>query len=211
MLAMEKHFKDWDKACIHLGQQDAVMKRLCHRYMGEAMHSNGTAFKTLLRSIVGQQISVFAADAVWNKIAARFKPLTPEVIIRATEADLKSCGLSRQKTSYIQSLAEHFQSKELNPRSWKNKSDEELITLLTKVKGIGVWTAEMFLMFHLLRPNVLPVDDIGLQKAIAQNYFQEEKKASKAQILSLKPLWDPFCSVATWHLWRSLDPIPVQY
>ena len=206
-----KYFENWTQACRHLSRQDAIMKDLCKRYKGEEIHSHGTAFKTLLRSIVGQQISVLAADAVWKRIAKQFKPLTPQTFLQATDSELRQCGLSRQKASYIRSLAEHFHSKSLNPRSWKYKTDEELIVLLTDVKGIGIWTAEMFLMFHLLRPNILPLDDIGLQKAIALAYFPQVKKASKAQMLSLKSMWDPYCSVATWHLWRSLDPVPVQY
>lgn len=186
------------------------MKQLILSYPDGEMVSRGSAFPTLLRSIVGQQISVQAADAVWGRFQKKYPEFLPSQLARVRPTSLQQCGLSRQKANYIKSLAQHFHEGLLNPRSWSKKSDEELIALLTEVKGIGVWTAEMFLMFHLLRPNVLPVDDIGLQRAVGIHYLGGGK-ASKEQIRNKAQAWAPYSSVATWYLWRSLDPVPVAY
>lgn len=209
-MSSPKKAKYWKIACAHLKKSDPVMKRLILEYPKGEMVSRGRAFPTLLRSIVGQQISVQAADAVWGRFERKYPDLSPAQLSRVRLPSLQSCGLSRQKSTYIKSLAEHFHKGQLNPRAWARKSDEELIAQLTDVKGIGVWTAEMFLMFHLLRPNVLPLDDIGLQRAVGIHYF-DGGKATKEQIKDKAEAWTPYSSVATWYLWRSLDPVPVAY
>jgi DNA-3-methyladenine glycosylase II len=137
-------------------------------------------------------------------------PLDPLRVQRKRIATLRACGLSERKAEYIRDLARHFVSSRLDPAAWPALDDETLILALVDVKGIGRWTAEMFLMFHELRANVLPVDDIGLQKAVALHYFDGERPTLEA-LRALGERWQPYRSVATWYLWRSLDPIPVEY
>ena len=123
---------------------------------------------------------------------------------------LRSCGISLRKVTYLQDLSQYFTSGRLNEALWKDAEDEALIAELTKVKGIGRWTAEMFLIFHMLRPNVLPLDDLGLQRAISL-YYNDSQPVSRLQMVAIARPWQPWCSVATWYLWRGHDPIPVEY
>ena len=139
-----------------------------------------------------------------------FPCLSPERVATRAIPALRGCGLSQRKAEYLADLATHFASGRLDPRQWKKLDDEALIAALVDVKGIGRWTAEMFLMFHELRPDVLPVDDIGLQRAIADHYNGGERLPREA-MFAAADLWRPWRSVATWYLWRSLDPIPVEY
>ncbi|MGH8801204.1 MAG: DNA-3-methyladenine glycosylase family protein, partial [Casimicrobiaceae bacterium] len=180
----------------------------------------GDPFTTLARSIVGQQISVKAAQSVWERVvracsedkagASHALHLDPQRVQRKRLDSLRRCGLSANKAAYIRDLARHFATARLDPATWPALDDEALIDALVEVKGIGRWTAEMFLMFHELRPNVLPVDDLGLQKAIAMHYFDGERP-SKEQVREVGERWQPYRSAATWYLWRSLDPVPVEY
>jgi DNA-3-methyladenine glycosylase II len=195
----------WPKAKKHLSASDPVMKRLIATYHGEALTSRGDAFFTLARSIVGQQISVKAADSVWKKLV-HHGATERDDIARLPDEALRACGLSGQKVAYMRALCAYFET----PRDFSAMSDEEAISELITIKGIGRWTAEMFLIFHLLRPNVLPLDDIGLQKAIYRHYFEGEK-VEKKRLSALGLAWEPYRSVATWYLWRSLDPVPVEY
>lgn len=200
----------WPQAVAELSQRDPVMAELTRRYHGVALVSRGEPFVTLVRSIVGQQISVKAADSVWRKIQAAFPDLTPNRILNAEALVLRACGLSARKTEYLGDLARHFQENRIHIEQWSTMSDAELIAELTSVRGIGVWTAEMFLIFNQLRPDVWPVDDIGLQKAVARFYFQGERP-SRQHLHACGERWRPWRSVATWYLWRSLDPLPVEY
>ncbi len=200
----------WKQATTELAARDRVMCELIQQFDDCVLQSRGDAFSTLARSIVGQQISVKVAESVWQKIVRAIPAVTPHVI-HDTEIDvLRECGLSFRKISYLQDLARHFKENMLAVSEWMALDDEELIAQLIQVKGIGRWTAEMFLIFHLLRPNVLPLDDIGLQRAISRHYFDNEQVDKKAMRL-LAETWQPWCSVATWYLWRSLDPLPVAY
>lgn len=192
----------WPEAKEALSQADPVMAGIIAQYQGETLVSRGDAFHTLARSIVGQQISVKAADAVWARVEPKVQSLA------FSEESLQNCGLSRQKIIYLKSLAEFFHRESITCGYWEGMSDEEVIRHLTQVKGIGRWSAEMFLIFHLLRPDVFPVDDIGLQKAIVKNYAVDNHKKSLTEYAQL---WQPYRSVATWYLWRSLDPVPVEY
>ena len=167
-------------------------------------------FFSLSRSIVGQQISVKAAESVWGKMLGHMGEITPAAVAGENEESLRGCGLSRQKARYLLSLAEHFIDGSLRQEQWSEMDDEAVIGRLVQVKGIGRWTAEMFLIFHLLRPDVLPVDDIGIQKAIG-NHFNGGVRPSAREMAVIAEPWRPWRSVASWYLWRSLDAVPVEY
>ena len=170
----------------------------------------GEPFLTLARAIVGQQISVKAAQSVWDKLCLCAGEVTPERILARQRPELRACGLSGRKVEYIADLAQHFADRKLHLHRWPQMSDEEVIAELVAVRGIGRWTAEMFLMFNLLRPDVFPLDDLGLQKAIRLSYFKG-RKVSAGRMKKLGETWRPWRSMATWYLWRSLDPVPVEY
>jgi DNA-3-methyladenine glycosylase II len=200
----------WPQAVRELAAADPVLGKLTHKFRGLTLRSRGNAFQTLSRAIVGQQISVKAAQAVWNRLAEAVPELSPPAIAAAGPERLRACGLSTGKASYLCDLAGHFTSGRLQPRRWHALDDEALIEELTDVKGIGRWTAEMFLIFYMARPDVLPLDDIGLQRAVGLHY-NNGKPVSKLKIERIARPWTPWRSVATWYLWRSLDPIPVEY
>ena len=186
------------------------MAELAARYPGAAIISRGDPFATLARSIVGQQISVKAADAVWRRFHGQVGEVTPQHVLATGGQGLAGCGLSGRKIEYICDLAGHFCSGQLDPANWAEMDDETLIAELSSVRGLGRWTAEMFLIFNLLRPDVFPVDDIGLQRAIFELYFAGEKQPRRV-LSEFGERWRPWRSVATWYLWRSLDPVPVEY
>ena len=204
----------WDDACKHLAKRDRVMKKLIPRLGDGRLESRGDAFTTLARSIVGQQISVKAAQAVWDRFVALTagpsSRLAPNAVLALDAPHIRAAGLSARKVEYLCDLAEHFQSGAVRPARWREMDDESIIEELVGIRGIGRWTAEMFLIFHLLRPNVLPLDDIGLIKGISVNYFSGEP-VSRAEAREVGDAWAPYRSVATWYIWRSLDPMPVSY
>ena len=204
----------WDEARKHLAKRDRVMKKLMPKFGEACLRSRGDAFTTLARSIVGQQISVKAAQSVWDRFAATAggvpTRLLPSAVHAITVPQLRAAGLSGRKCEYLLDLARHFGEDRVNPGLWQAMDDEAIITELVAIRGIGRWTAEMFLMFHLMRPNVLPLDDLGLIKGISLNYFSGEP-VSRAEAREVGEAWAPFRSVATWYIWRSLDPLPVEY
>ena len=204
----------WDDACKHLGKRDRVMRKLIPQFPEGRLQSRGDAFTTLARSIVGQQISVKAAQAVWDRFAALMDEpstrLSPASVLALERSDLREAGLSARKVEYLGDLAHHFASGAVHVRQWQQMDDEEIIEELVAIRGIGRWTAEMFLIFHLMRPNVLPLNDLGLLKGISVNYFSGEP-VSRAEAREVGDAWAPFRSVATWYIWRSLDPLPVDY
>ncbi len=202
--------KYWKQAITELAASDETMQQIIQQFDGAILSSRGDAFTTLARSIVGQQISVKAAESVWQKTLLAVPEITPQSITHIEQDLLRTCGLSHRKITYLQDLARHFMDDVLNEARWAGMDDEELIVQLTQVKGIGRWTAEMFLIFHMLRPDVLPLDDIGLQRAISQHYNDKQPMDRKA-MRELAIPWQPWRSVATWYLWRSLDPLPVAY
>ncbi|NDY90636.1 DNA-3-methyladenine glycosylase family protein [Ideonella livida] len=204
----------WDEACRHLSRRDRVMKKLIPRFGQARLESRGDAFSTLARSIIGQQISVKAAQSVWDRLGlllcVQDEPLVPSRVLAHDVPSLRSAGLSQRKAEYLLDLARHFEDGRVHLDLWNGMDDEGIIEELIAIRGIGRWTAEMFLIFHLLRPNVLPLDDLGLLKGISQCYFSGEP-VSRAEARELGEGWAPFRSVATWYLWRSLDPVPVAY
>jgi DNA-3-methyladenine glycosylase II len=200
----------WDKAKRSLARRDPVMGAIIRAHPKVFMVRRGEAFMTLARAICGQQISVKAAQAVWNRVVACCSEMTPEKVLARNRKELRACGLSDRKTEYIADLAQHFADGKIHEHRWPQMADEEIIAELTDVRGIGRWTAEMFLMFNLLRADVFPLDDLGLQKGIRVNYFKG-RKISLGRMRKLGETWRPWRSVATWYLWRSLDPIPVEY
>jgi len=204
----------WTRARRSLSQRDATMGRIIRLHPRVALGSRGDAFSTLARSIVGQQISVKAADAVWGRFVICVGDLTPRAVMRRRAPTLRACGLSDRKVEYIRDLAEHFVSGRVDPARFIEQDDEDIIAELVDIRGIGRWTAEMFLIFNLLRPNVLPLDDLGLLKAVSRHYFDGAPitgRDGRAQVAALAVAWEPWRSVATWYLWRSLDPVPVEY
>lgn len=200
----------WQSATQDLSRSDPVMAALIEKYSGLSLVSRGDPFSTLARSIVGQQISVKAADAVWGRFVAAVGTVEPNSVVRLGEGGLAGCGLSQRKIEYVCDLARHFSCGQLNPGQWHSLDDETLIQELCAVRGIGRWTAEMFLIFNQMRPDIFPVDDLGVQRAVREHYFSGEKQAPR-QLAEFAKRWQPWRTVATWYLWRSLDPVPVEY
>jgi len=200
----------WSDAKQHLARRDKVLRSIIKAHPDASLRTRGDAFQTLVRSIVGQQISVKAAQSVWDRFALAAGKLTPAGALLMPEEAMRSCGLSRSKVVYIKDLAAHFDDGRLNPRRWHRMKEESVIEDLVRVKGIGRWSAEMFLIFHLMRPNVLPVGDLGLQRAMERLYNGGDPITKDGMREIARP-WEPWSSVATWYLWRSLDPLPVEY
>lgn len=200
----------WADACRHLMKRDRVMKKLIPQHAGVCLQSRGDAFITLARSIVGQQISVKAAQSVWNRFEALPAQMVPAQVLKLKVDDMRAAGLSARKVEYLVDLALHFANQQLHVDAWSEMDDEAIIAELVAIRGIGRWTAEMFLMFHLLRPDVLPLDDVGLIRGISVNYFSGEP-VSRSEAREVAQAWAPWRSVATWYMWRSQDPVPVAY
>lgn len=200
----------WDQATNSLSERDPVLKELIQAYAGLTLSSRGDAFATLARSIVGQQISVKAAESVWQRLITHIQQISPITIQDSDTDALRACGLSFRKVEYLQDLSRNFLNGGLDPDKLVFLDDDLVIFELVKLKGIGRWTAEMFMIFFLLRPNVLPLDDIGLQRAMSQHY-NNKQPLNKHSMREIARNWEPWRSVATWYLWRSLDPLPVEY
>jgi DNA-3-methyladenine glycosylase II len=191
-------------------KRDRVMKKLIPQHAGACLQSRGDAFVTLARSIVGQQISVKAAQAVWERFEKLPSQMQPDQVLKLKVDDMRAAGLSARKVEYLVDLSLHFSNGQLHVDQWVGMDDEVIIKELVAIRGIGRWTAEMFLIFHLMRPNVLPLDDVGLINGISQAYFSGEP-VSRSDAREVAATWAPYCSVATWYIWRSLDPVPVTY
>jgi DNA-3-methyladenine glycosylase II len=201
----------WDEACRHLSKRDRVMRKLIPQLGEGRLQGRGDAFTTLARSIVGQQISVKSAQAVWDRFATLLggdpMRIQPAALLATAAPRIREAGLSARKVDYLLDLAQHFESGAVHVRQWQQMDDEAIIEELVAIRGIGRWTAEMFLIFHLMRPNVLPLDDLGLLKGISLSYFSGEP-VSRAEAREVGDAWAPYRSVATWYIWRSLDPLP---
>jgi DNA-3-methyladenine glycosylase II len=200
----------WPNAKRALARSDAILAGIIRAHPKIALARRGEPFFTLARAIVGQQISVKAAQSVWNRLEAALPAVIPEAVLALDRGALRACGLSERKVEYIADLARHFADGIARVERWPKMDDEDVIAELVRVRGIGRWTAEMFLIFNLLRPDVFPLDDLGLQKAVRLHYFKG-RKVSLARMRKLGATWAPWRSVATWYLWRSLDPVPVEY
>ena len=200
----------WSKAKRSLTRRDPVLASIIRAHPTIALRSRGDAFQTLARSIVGQQISVKAADSVWRRFSGTVVTVEPATVLGTGALKLRSCGLSQRKVEYLVDLAGLFANGTVDPTAWSVLDDETVIEQLTCVRGVGRWTAEMVLIFGLLRPNVLPLDDLGLRRAVGLRYFAG-RRVSPRTIRRIALNWEPWRSVATWYLWRSLDPVPVEY
>lgn len=205
----------WNKATRHLSKSCPTMKLLIGRYQGESLKARPDGFFSLLRAVVGQQISVKAADSIWKRLEKAVDPMTPENLLRKRDTTLRKLGLSGQKVLYAKNVARffvdhHIQDPKERAKYWAQFSDAEIIGQLTSIKGIGTWTAEMFLIFHLTRPDIFPVKDLGVLKAVDLHYTGGQRLKPK-QYIEMAEKWAPYRSVATWYLWRALDPVPVEY
>ena len=200
----------WEDAKQELMKRDRIMRRIIPMFGDLHLVGRGDPFTTLARSIVGQQISVKAAETVWQRVLAACQQCTPGHIVGTGAEQLAACGLSRRKTEYILDLADHFLAERVHASQWEDMEDEAVIAELLQIRGIGRWTAEMFLIFNLLRPNILPLDDVGLLRGISTNYFSGEP-VSRSDAREVSANWEPWRTVATWYMWRSLDPVPVEY
>lgn len=207
--AVAPHY--WRLACDQLIQEDFVLKKIILKYDSEFLSTRNDPFNTLVRSIVGQQISLAAAQSIWNKLEAICRVgVKPKSVLSLSFEDLRGVGLSGRKVEYIRDLAKDFHTCRINADHWYDLDDESVIKELCSIRGIGQWTAEMYLIFNLLRPDILPLDDIGLINAISINYF-DGANVSRQKACELSEKWAPWRTVATWYLWRSIDPIPVAY
>jgi DNA-3-methyladenine glycosylase II len=196
----------WAEAKRELMQRDRIMNKLIPQFGDLHLRGQPDPFITLARSIVGQQVTPKAADLAWGKLLAVCPKLAPSQVIKLGAVELSGCGLSKRKTEYILDLADHFKAKRVHADLWSEMDDEAVIAELVRIRGITRWTAEMFLIFNLLRPNVLPLDDPGLIQGISQNYFSGEP-VSRSDAREVSANWEPWRTVATWYLWRSLDPV----
>jgi DNA-3-methyladenine glycosylase II len=207
----------WAPAKRHLAAADPILAGIIAQHPRIRLRSRGDGFSTLARSIVGQQISIKAADTVWARLQQRCPDMSPAGLLRRRLTTLRACGLSERKAEYLRDLARHFADGHLDLAALAAQPDEAVIARLTDIRGIGRWTAEMFLIFNLLRPDVFPLDDLGLVKAISRHYLDDEPTAGllrgggREKVLQMGARWAPYRSVATWYLWRSLDPVPVEY
>ena len=200
----------WEEAKAELMKRDRIMRKLIPQFGDLQLVRRGEPFVTLARSIVGQQISVKAAQSVWERLLEACPKMTPSAVQKMGITKLQSCGLSKRKAEYLTDLSRHFLDGSVHAKDWSSMHDEDVIAELIQIRGIGRWTAEMFLIFNLLRPNVLPLDDLGLLRGISVNYFSGEP-VSRSDAREVSANWEPWRTVATWYLWRSLDPVPVEY
>ncbi|ROR47967.1 MULTISPECIES: DNA-3-methyladenine glycosylase family protein [Diaphorobacter] len=200
----------WEEACRHLTKKDRVMRRLIPQVGNVALTQRGDAFTTLARSIVGQQVSVASAQRVWDQFAALSRSMTPRSVLKLKVDDMRAAGLSARKVEYLVDLALHFDSGRLHVKQWDEMDDQAIVAELVAIRGISRWTADMFLIFHLARPNVLPLDDATLIQGISQHYFSGDP-VSRSDAREVADAWKPWCSVASWYIWRSLAPLPVDY
>ena len=199
----------WSEACAELCVKDPVLAKVIKKYPEPILTSKGDLFSTLIRSIVGQQISVLAADAIWGRFIALVGEVSPEPILKPTPEMLKNCGLTSRKVEYIRGISETW-TKEYVEIDWEVLSDDEVKRKLIALRGVGPWTAEMILMFSLLRPDIFPIDDIGAIRAI-ENIYNGGEVMSKEALLDQADNWAPWRTVATWFLWRTIDDEPVEY
>ena len=208
---MSKPPKYWNKAKKYLSKKDRVMKILIEKYKQKTLTTRKDIFFSLCKSIIGQQISVAAANSVFKKFQEACNgKINPKIVKKITIQKLKKCGLSRQKAKGIKELSIKFSNKSFNPNLIKKMTDEEAIIYLSTLRQIGRWSAEMILLFTFNRENIWPIQDIGLLRAISNNY-KKKYLPPKNFVSFLRKRFSPYCSVATWYLWRSIDNEPIQY
>ena len=202
--------KYWNKGKIHLSNKDKVLKKLIQTYRNEYLNLNSNYFHSLINSIIGQQISVSAADSMKTKFFKLKRSITPQTVSKLRTTDLRKCGLSRQKILYIRNISKFFLQNKNFIKNINNSSEEEIYNNLIEIKGVGNWTIHMFLMFSYGSSNIFPTGDLGFLKAISKLY-KVQLPISERKLKLLYKKWSPYSSQATWYLWRSLDPIPVNY
>ena len=202
--------KYWNKGKIYLSNKDKVLKKLIQTYRNEYLNLNSNYFHSLINSIIGQQISVSAADSMKTKFFKLKRNITPQTVSKLSTIDLRKCGLSRQKILYIRNISNFFLQNKKFIKNINKSSEEEIYNNLIEIKGIGNWTIHMFLMFSYGSSNIFPTGDLGFLKAISKLY-KVQLPISERKLKLLYKKWSPYSSQATWYLWRSLDPIPVNY
>ena len=202
--------KYWNKGKIYLSNKDKVLKKLIQTYRNEYLNLNSNYFHSLINSIIGQQISVSAADSMKTKFFKLKRNITPQTVSKLSTTDLRKCGLSRQKILYIRNISKFFLQNKKFIKNINKSSEEEIYNNLIKIKGVGNWTIHMFLMFSYGSSNIFPTGDLGFLKAISKLY-KVQLPISERKLKLLYKKWSPYSSQATWYLWRSLDPIPVNY
>ena len=199
----------WEKGKKELKKIDKNIKKIIELYEFPSLTTRENMFFTLIRSIVGQQISVRAADTVWDKIVNEAKEIRPEIIYSMDENTMRDCGLSKRKVEYMKAVSEKWLNG-YDKINWHELSDEAVTEKLVEIRGIGKWTAEMILIFTLMRPDIFPIGDIGAIRAL-EKIYNKGQKMKKEQIEEIVKKWKPWRTIATWYLWRSIDPVPVQY
>ncbi len=202
--------KYWNKGKVYLSNKDKVLKKLIQTYRNEYLNLNSNYFHSLINSIIGQQISVSAADSMKTKFFKLKRNITPQTVSKLRTTDLRKCGLSRQKILYIRNISKFFLQNKKFIKNISNSSEEEIYNNLIEIKGVGNWTIHMFLMFSYGSSNIFPTGDLGFLKAISKLY-NVQLPISEKKLKLLYKKWSPYSSQATWYLWRSLDPIPVNY
>ena len=202
--------KYWNKGKIYLSNKDKVLKKLIQAYRNEHLNLNSNYFHSLINSIIGQQISVSAADSMKTKFFKLKRNITPQTVSKLRTTDLRKCGLSRQKILYIRNISKFFLQNKKFIKNINKSSEEEIYNNLIEIKGVGNWTIHMFLMFSYGSSNIFPTGDLGFLKAISKLY-KVQLPISERKLKLLYKKWSPYSSQATWYLWRSLDPIPVNY
>ena len=208
---MKKPPAYWHKAKKVLSKRDPVLRKIIKKYHKGFLTTRSKPFFSLCRTVVGQQISLASADSIWSKFSKKCKGnIKPRVVLKISSRNLKSAGLSRQKISYLKIIARAFENKSFNVREIKKMDDAKAIEYITKLKGLGVWSAEMFLMFNLNRQDIFPTKDIGLLRAISKNY-KTTYPPSKRFLEKISKLHSGYRTVFTWYMWRSIDPTDVEY
>ena len=201
----------WHKAKKILSKRDPILRKIINKFNKGFLTTRKDPFFSLCRTIVGQQISTKAADSIWLRFEEKCKKkIIPETILKLPSRSLKSAGLSRQKVSYLKNIAKSFKNKSFNIRDLKKMDDDLAIDYITKLKGLGIWSAQMFLMFNLNRPDIFPTKDIGLIRAISKNY-KTSYPPSERFLNKISKMHLGYRSVLTWYMWRSIDPVDVEY
>ena len=208
---MSNHPNYWHKAKKLLAKKDPVLKKIMKKFDKGYLKTRNDPFFSLCRTIIGQQISTKAADSIWLKFEKKCKKkIIPIKVLKLSSKSLKSAGLSHQKITYLKNIAKSFKNRSFNIKNLKKMNDEEAISYITQLKGLGVWSAQMFLMFNLNRPDIFPAKDIGLIRAISKNY-RVSYPPSERFLKKISKLHSGYRSVFTWYMWRSIDPVDVEY
>ena len=208
---MKKPPTYWNKAKKILSKRDPILRKIIKKFNKGYLTSRKDPFFSLCRTIIGQQISTKAADSIWSRFEIKCnKKIIPNTVLKLTSRSLRNAGLSRQKTNYLKNIAKNFKNKSFNIKNLKKMNDDLAIDYITQLKGLGVWSAQMFLMFNLNRPDIFPTKDIGLMRAISKNYKVSYPPSDKF-LKKISKLHSGYRTVFTWYMWRSIDPVDVEY